>query len=458
MVTLVAFLIIGPYSFFGRAISIDFGGKQGSDTASGIIDGVGYRGRRIGCGQHGTHIRVIRLERRLHRADDCRVSAASKEDRRMNVQQLDFEEDRVSITWEDGHRSEYASIWLLDNAPEHRDARTGQRLIDVCDLPENPRIAGASDWDGALVLAWADRRISTVPLDWLRAECPCCARSGAEAPRLWSGADAGILRRFAWDEVQASAAIRLEWLRAIADQGIAFLSGVPAEENAVLDVARLVGWVRETNYGRVFDVRAVPHPNNLAYTGLSLGLHTDNPYRDPVPGLQLLHTLCAGDKGGDSIFADGFAIAESLRAEAPSVFNALTRTPVRFEFSDDQCHLEAERTIIETTRDGRIAAIHYNNRSIAPLRLAADRIAEFYGAYRAFASLLWGARFPLTTRLAEGELVASNNRRVLHGRTAFFASGPRHLQGCYVDADGLQSNISVLERERGRHGKHCGTV
>src|SRR5262249_14900742 len=44
LVTLVAFLIMGPYSFLSGAISLDFGGKQGSGTASGLIDGVGYLG------------------------------------------------------------------------------------------------------------------------------------------------------------------------------------------------------------------------------------------------------------------------------------------------------------------------------------------------------------------------------------------------------------------------------
>jgi sugar phosphate permease len=44
LVAVVAFLIIGPYSFLGGAIALDFGGKQGSGTASGIIDGVGYLG------------------------------------------------------------------------------------------------------------------------------------------------------------------------------------------------------------------------------------------------------------------------------------------------------------------------------------------------------------------------------------------------------------------------------
>jgi OPA family glycerol-3-phosphate transporter-like MFS transporter len=44
LVAAVAFLTLGPYSFLAGAIALDFGGKQGSGTASGLIDGVGYLG------------------------------------------------------------------------------------------------------------------------------------------------------------------------------------------------------------------------------------------------------------------------------------------------------------------------------------------------------------------------------------------------------------------------------
>jgi sugar phosphate permease len=37
-------VLIGPYSYLAGAISLDFGGKRGSATASGLIDGVGYLG------------------------------------------------------------------------------------------------------------------------------------------------------------------------------------------------------------------------------------------------------------------------------------------------------------------------------------------------------------------------------------------------------------------------------
>lgn len=40
----IAFVLIGPYSFLAGAISLDFGGKRGSATVCGWIDGIGYLG------------------------------------------------------------------------------------------------------------------------------------------------------------------------------------------------------------------------------------------------------------------------------------------------------------------------------------------------------------------------------------------------------------------------------
>jgi sugar phosphate permease len=44
LVALVAFLLIGPYSYLAGAISLDLGGKLGSATTSGAIDAIGYLG------------------------------------------------------------------------------------------------------------------------------------------------------------------------------------------------------------------------------------------------------------------------------------------------------------------------------------------------------------------------------------------------------------------------------
>jgi len=40
----IAFCLLGPYSFLGGAIALDFGGKRAGALSSGIIDGVGYLG------------------------------------------------------------------------------------------------------------------------------------------------------------------------------------------------------------------------------------------------------------------------------------------------------------------------------------------------------------------------------------------------------------------------------
>jgi OPA family glycerol-3-phosphate transporter-like MFS transporter len=40
----VAFCLLGPYSYLGGAMALDFGGKQAGAVSSGIIDGVGYLG------------------------------------------------------------------------------------------------------------------------------------------------------------------------------------------------------------------------------------------------------------------------------------------------------------------------------------------------------------------------------------------------------------------------------
>jgi gamma-butyrobetaine dioxygenase len=209
----------------------------------------------------------------------------------------------------------------------------------------------------------------------------------------------------------------------------------------------LVGYVRETNYGRTFDVRSVDKPNNLAYSDLGLGVHTDNPYREPVPGLQILHCLEASDEGGESVFVDGFAVAENLRAEHPQAFETLARVEVPFAFCDDTAELRARRPLFIVSPAGELLAVHYNNRSIAPLRLHPDELLQFYSAYRLFAGLLRDSRFEFRIKLGNGDLVAFNNRRLLHGRTAVVpGAAKRWLQGCYLDHDGMLSNLAVLER------------
>src|SRR5882672_12960514 len=360
----------------------------------------------------------------------------------------------LTIEWEDGRTSEFASLWLRDNVREDRDPHNGQRLVDITDLPEKPRIRAAAAAQGVVRIDWEDdERGACFELDWLAAHAFGGGQRRPElAPRVWLGG-AGLLatRDFAWAslaEARGDSRVRLTWLTRLLQDGLAFLSGVPAQETALLEAIPLVGRVLETNYGLTFDVRSVPQPENLAYSDLGLGLHTDNPYREPVPGFQVLHALVASPDGGESLFGDGFAIAEHLRMTAPDAFAVLTRTPVPFRYRSKDAELYAERPLIQLTCAGQVSAVHYNSRSIAPLHLAARDAGPFYSAYRRFAALLRDSQFHLQFRLRDGDLVVFDNQRTLHGRTAFSsARHPRHVRGCYLTRDSVYSEAAVLRRE-----------
>ena len=357
----------------------------------------------------------------------------------------------LTIEWEDGRTIEFASLWLRDNVREDRDPRNGQRLVDITDLPEKPRIRSAAADKGMVRIDWeGDSRGACFELDWLAAHASRGGQRRPElAPRPWLGG-AGLLatRDFAWAslaEARADSRVRLTWLMRLLQDGLAFLSGVPAHEAALLEAMPLVGRVLETNYGLTFDVRSVPQPENLAYSDLGLGLHTDNPYRDPVPGFQALHALIPSNEGGESLFADGFALAEHLRATAPDAFAQLTSTAVPFHYRSSDADLYAERPLIQLSVRGEVAAVHYNNRSIAPLSVTARETEAFYGAYRRFAALLRDTRFQLNMRLGAATVVVFDNQRILHGRTAFSsARQPRHLRGCYLSRDSVYNEAALL--------------
>lgn len=358
--------------------------------------------------------------------------------------------EALTIEWRSGGVSQFASLWLRDNVPEDRDAASGQRLVDIVDLPAAPRIRSARADNGRVQIEWeGEARSAAFELDWLAAQAAGAAAQRPElSRRLWlEGARLDPQRDFAWAELAAARSeprLRLEWLTRLAQDGIAFLKDVPCEASAILGAVSLIGRVAETNYGLVFDVRSVPQPENLAYSDLGLGLHTDNPYREPVPGFQALHALVTSPEGGDSLFADGFALAAHLRDSAPDAFRILTTTAVPFHYRSADAELYAARPLIQLSCEGEVVAVHYNNRSI---RVEAQTAPAFYPAYRRFAALLREPRLQLRLRLADGDLVVFDNQRVLHGRTAFTsARHPRHLQGCYLTRDSVFSEAGLLRR------------
>lgn len=367
------------------------------------------------------------------------------------IRTADLERDgaMLRLRWQDGTVDRLPAVWLRDNGQDAatRHPGNGQRLLTIHDIPPDIRIASAIlTENGDLDLVFApDGHATRLAGEWLRRTLH---RAPPPGPALWDASHRIV--RGHWPAVAAEAGALRDWLAAVAEDGVALLTDVPCSDGAVEQVIARFGYVRETNYGRIFDVRSEIDPSNLAYTGLGLQVHTDNPYRDPVPGLQLLHCLASSAEGGDSIVVDGFMAAERLKEADWEAFAWLARTPVPFRYAGPEVELAAMAPIIALGLEGGPVEIRFNNRSLGTPVLAPAAIGPWYAAYRAFARLLDSADLQVVFKLSPGELLIVDNRRILHGRTAYSArAGERHLQGAYADRDGLLSTLAVLRRRQG---------
>ena len=351
-----------------------------------------------------------------------------------------------------GERSvELSATWLRDHATDarSRDPVSGQRLFGIADLPVDLRVDEAHVVGGELQVLFAPGGHRTTydvgGLLALATTPPRDPRNEA-AKHLWRrAAELGAMTSTPWEEYLGD---RAPVLRSVVERGFALLSDVPVREGQVTDVAETFGFVRETNYGRIFDVRVEDRASNLAFTGLAISPHTDNPYRDPVPTLQLLHCLTNAAEGGDSGLVDGFAAAAHLREIDASAYQVLTTTPVGYRFDSAEAHLEAHAPLIGLDATGRIREVRFNNRSMQVPAMERERAVAFYAAYRSFAGLLFDPAAQVSFRMGPGDCLVFDNTRLLHARTAFEAVGGRHLQGTYADLDGLLSTLSVVEQGR----------
>ncbi len=347
----------------------------------------------------------------------------------------------------DGTVLDIHPIWLRERSqdPSALDLHTGQRLHDPADLPLDLAITGLEDLGaGRLHIRFSDDQSSIYDTATLAAEI-ALPPGDHDCPPVqhWDGSLTAFPRA-QWSENPTEAEM-FDWTRQFLTYGFIIISGVPTEPESVLKIGSAFGYVRDTNFGNLFDVRSVPNANDLAYTAVELGAHTDNPYRSPVPTIQLLHCLINETTGGLSTLVDGLAVAEALKLRDPAAFEVLTKTPVRFRFRDKDTELVASAPPIELDVTGAVRGIHLSPRlDFVPL-MSREALAEYYRARRVFDLMMRDREFEIRFLLNAGDLVMFDNVRLLHGRTSFNPDeGLRHLQGCYIDIDGPRSIYRVL--------------
>lgn len=340
------------------------------------------------------------------------------------------------------------ALWLRERSadPEHLDAVTLQRLFNPHRLPDDLALLSVEPaGDGAVRLVFSDGYAGTFSLAALAAAAE--PDDGLPAPVAWTSA-AAPRDRFDWPAVASGTGAFRAALHAFLTWGYIVLRDTPTEPDSILAIAGRFGQVRDTNFGRYFEVYSRPGSNDLAYRPVPLAPHTDNPYREPVPGIQLLHCLVNETSGGLSTLVDGLMVSEVLRAEDPEGFELLSRIPVGFRFTDKDADLQARRSLIHIDQEGRFDGIHYSPRLDSTPVMPEAILRRFHAARRRLGELLSHPDYELRFLLGPGELMMFDNNRVLHGRTGFDPQeGRRHLQGCYIDRDGPRSHYRVVTRK-----------
>ena len=369
----------------------------------------------------------------------------------------------VEVRWDDGSASALPGVWLREFSPDLGTIHpvTREQVIMLVELPADLRAAAAEVLpDGRLAVTWhPEGLVSRYHPGWLWRHRP------------ESSAGSGLPRRRSWQPCRArdTALVRVEgsairagdeaalgaWLTAIHVDGLSIVEHLPPDPDMVPEIPHLIGCLRNSNFGGIWEVESRPDADSNAYTSVSLAAHNDLCTREYVPGLQFLFCLHNSCSGGDSIFVDGYAVAEQLRAESAADFEVLATVAVPFGTRNRDSDHRFHAPVLELDSAGDLVTVRYTWWLRNPMGGDSATIKAFYAAFKRFQRLANDPGNQLRLRLHAGEMACFDNRRILHGRTAFDPStGRRWLRGCYSEREELESRLRMLARaERRRRVK-----
>eukprot|EP00051_Salpingoeca_urceolata_P009611 m.116612 g.116612 ORF g.116612 m.116612 type:complete len:461 (-) comp16382_c0_seq6:76-1458(-) len=330
---------------------------------------------------------------------------------------------------------------------ECQEPFSGQRQVGAqVRCFEASTISDAAGGNGIEVV-WADGHFSHFSADWLTRLTVDRTDLELQDPPVCNA-----LQKSDFADIVGSDAGLFRWLAQMHRDGAALVVGVPEQHNSVCQLARRISHVQPTIYGDVFDVVSTSKPVNIAYTGHGLVLHQDLAYYESPPGLQFLHCLRFDNnvKGGESTLVDAFHAARRLEQADPAAFAALCHIPATFEKDhrdrEIPVALTCRRPHITTNARGQVTSVTWAPPFEGPLQsLDIEQEQLYYAAYAKLEEIL-DSTPQHRLRLKQGEMLTFNNRRMLHGRTAFYSDvhGARHLQGCYVNIDEFHSRLRTL--------------
>ncbi len=248
-----------------------------------------------------------------------------------------------------------------------------------------------------------------------------------------------------------------KWTANIWDYGFSFVDGCPATPDATEKLLERIALIRITHYGGFYDFTADLSHKDTAYTNLALPAHTDNTYFTDPAGLQMFHLLShtadnpaveRSDLGGKSLLVDGFHCASILKAEDPSAYDILAKTPVPAHASGNEGIVitpsQCFPVFNHNPQTGELVQLRWNNddrATMPPYSVAFDGTTvsydEWFEAARKWNDVIKRGENEYWEQLRPGRPLIFDNWRVMHARSAF--TGKRRMAGAYINRDDFVS-------------------
>ena len=348
-----------------------------------------------------------------------------------------------------GLKKEIHPFWLRErvNGEKFVDKSTQQRLFDPTQLQENIQIKDLSLCNDFLEVNFNDGASTKIAVIDIFKEFSSINEIKQIEKIKWDSSF-NELNTYEFDENLFETDEMYKALINFYQYGFVIFKNVPTKDNFIVKFANSIGSVRRTNFGEFFNVQSKLNPNDLAYTSLNLAPHTDNPYRNPVPCIQILQCIENEVSGGLSTLVDGYTVSEKLKQEFTDYYKILTEVKIRFQFIDQTIVLEDWAEMIQLDESGNFKQVRFSPRlDFVPL-IDKEKLELFYSARKKLSELYNSENYKIEFKLLPGDLLMMDNYRLLHGRTKYDASeGNRFLQGCYIDYDSTEGRLKHLKRK-----------
>ena len=355
------------------------------------------------------------------------------------------------VYFNDGSKKkEIHPFWLRErvNGEKYLDKGTQQRLFDPTFLSNDVSINKVNLNEKYLEVNFNDGVNSKLEIDKIASEFfkeDIVIRSIEKTK--WDSTLKNI-KNFEYQDSFIDSKEMYDLLVSFYKYGFIIIKNIPTDNNFIVKFANSIGSVRRTNFGEFFNVQSKPDPNDLAYTSLGLSPHTDNPYRNPVPCIQLLHCIESEVTGGLSTLVDGFTVTEDLKKENPEFYKILSEVKVRFKFIDKEVVLEDWSELIKLNDDKTFKQVRFSPRLDYVPMLDKEKLDLYYKARKKLSEMYNSDKYRIEFKLVPKDLMMMDNYRLLHGRTSYeVKEGNRFLQGCYIDYDSTEGKLRHLKRK-----------